>query len=257
VASDAAADIVARIEERERAVSRAADLCIAVTEDDAAVLRGYGARRVVVAPNGIVERRVDERHLRDWTWFLRDKRFALFVGSAYPPNSAGFWQMYKPSLAFLAPDQRILAVGGVCGLLVEDPAYREWSGVNAARLETAGVQSEEALGALLRLAACIVLPITFGGGSNIKTAEAIHSGRPVIGTTHSLRGYEFARRLPHVHCTDDPATFRALTRAALDGSLPPPAVADDAALRDSVLWTCTLAGVPAALADLARAGPPP
>jgi hypothetical protein len=103
---------------------------------------------------------------------------------------------------------------------------------------------------LLALAACIVLPITFGGGSNIKTAEALFSGRPVIGTTHSLRGYDFARRLPHVYCTDEPNEFRRLTRAAIDDRLPPPATPDDPALRASVLWKNTLAGVPQALAAL-------
>jgi hypothetical protein len=247
---DAAERIVASIEARERALCAAADLCIAVTDADADVLRGFGARRVIVASNGIVERRVDERHLRDWQWFLGGKRFALFVGSAYPPNAVGFWDMMGPSLAFLPPDERVLAVGGVCKLLVEHPTYLQWEGVNAARLETAGVQSEDALGVLLTLASCILLPITFGGGSNIKTAEAIFANRPVIGTTHSLRGYEFARRLPHVHCTDDPVEFRRLVRLALDERLPAPQAADDPALRASVLWRHTLAGVPAAIASL-------
>jgi len=252
---EAAGRIVALIEARERALCAAADLCIAVTDADAEVLRGYGARSVIVASNGIVERRVDERHLRDWQWFLGGKRFALFVGSAYPPNAVGFWDMMGPSLAFLPPDERVLAVGGVCKLLVEHPTYLQWQGVNAARLETAGVQSEDALGVLLTLASCIVLPITFGGGSNIKTAEAIFANRPVIGTTHSLRGYEFARRLPHVYCADDAAEFRRLVRLALDERLPAAEAADDPALRESVLWRHTLAGVPGAMAALRpRAG---
>jgi hypothetical protein len=144
----------------------------------------------------------------------------------------------------------VLAVGGVCKLLVEHPAYLEWQGVNAARLETAGVQSEDALAVLLKLASCILLPITFGGGSNIKTAEAIFANRPVIGTTHSLRGYEFARRLPHVYCADDAAEYRRLVRLALDQRLPAPEGADDPALRESVLWRHTLAGVPGAMAAL-------
>ena len=76
----------------------------------------------------------------------------------------------------------------------------------------------------------------------------------MIGTTHSLRGYEFARRLPHVHCTDDPGEFRRLVRAALDDRLPPSDAPDDPEVRASVLWSRTLAGVPDALAALRPRG---
>jgi hypothetical protein len=242
--------MAARIEARQREAAASADLTIACTQDDARVLGTFGASRVVVASNGIVRRRVDPQHLKDWKWLLGGKRFALFVGSAYPPNGVGFWEMYSPSLAFLAPDQRILAVGGVAGLLPQHAEYQRWKGINASRLDLAGIQSEEALAALLALASCIVLPITRGGGSNIKTAEAIYARKPVIGTGKSFRGYEFAVALPHVYRTDEPAEFRRLTKAALDDALPPAAVADDDALRDSVLWDATMAELPAEFARL-------
>jgi glycosyltransferase involved in cell wall biosynthesis len=242
--------IVQCIEARERAAAAASDLTIACTETDTALLRGFGAQRIVVANNGIVARNADPRMISDWDWHLGGKRFALFVGSAYPPNSAGFWEIFAPSLAFLAPGQGILAVGGVSGLLVEHAEYSAWQGINDSRLIRAGFQSEEALAALIALASCIVLPITRGGGSNIKTAEAIHSGRPVIGTTKGFRGHERTLALPHVYCTDDPAEFRRLVKAALDGTLSRPVCADDPALRDSVLWRETLAALPGELAAL-------
>jgi hypothetical protein len=245
-------DACARIEKLQREASRAALLTIACTEDDAAVLRAFGARRVLAAGNGIVERKVEARLVADWKWHLGERRFALFVGSAYPPNGDGFWEMFSPSLAFLAPDQRILGVGGVCGIVTAHPTYKQWEGINASRLIPAGLQSEEALGALVALASCIVLPITKGGGSNIKTAEAVHSGKPVIGTSKSFRGYERILGLPDVYRVDEPAQFRRLTRAALDGALPP-AGPDDAALRDSVLWRETLKALPAEFAALASA----
>jgi hypothetical protein len=110
--------------------------------------------------------------------------------------------------------------------------------------------SEQALGALTVLATCIVLPITKGGGSNIKTAEAVHTGKPVIGTTKSFRGYERVLSLPHVYRVDEPLQFQQLTRAALDGTLPP-AGPEDRVLRDSVLWRETLKALPGEFEALA------
>jgi len=243
---------VHRIEALECEAAQVCDLSIACTDDDAAKLVAMGARRVVVAGNGIVERAIDPQRVADWNWHLGGRRFALFVGSAYPPNAEGFWEMFAPSLAFLAPDQRILGVGGIAGLVTAHPEYKRWEGINASRFVPAGFQSEEALGALLSLAACVVLPITKGGGSNIKTAEAVYTGKPVIGTTKSFRGYERVLALPGVHRADEPAEFKRLTRAALDEALPA-TTPDDSALRDSVLWRETLKGLPTEFAALAAA----
>ena len=156
-----------------------------------------------------------------------------------------------PSLAFLSPDQRILVVGGICRILRDDARCQRWDGVNASRLDLAGFQPENTLGTLLHLATCIILPITQGGGSNIKTAEAIFSGKPIVGTSKSFRGYERYLALPHVYSTDDPAEFRRLTKLALDDALPEGGP-DDPTLRASVLWRHTLASIPEAFAELRR-----
>ena len=246
--------VVLRIANLEREVVRAADLTIAVTESDAAMYRAWGARRVVVASNGIAERTVDQARVRDWTARLDGTHFALFVGSAYPPNIHGFWEMFAPSLAFLAPDERVVVAGGIAGVLLDTPAYRSWERINASRLMLVGQLSEADLAALIALASCIVLPITIGGGSNIKTAEAIFSRKPVVGTTLSFRGFDRALGLPHVYRTDVTSEFRRLVKAALDGVLPP-AGPDRPDVRRSVLWSETLAGLPAELAALSLAGP--
>ena len=105
------------------------------------------------------------------------------------------------------------------------------------------------LALLLALASCIVLPITVGGGSNIKTAEAIFSGRPVIGTTPSFRGYEAARELPGIHRTDDAAAFRRLVKRALEGTLPTGGT-ERPEIRRAVLWSETLKRLPGELGAL-------
>ncbi len=242
------------IETLERVVVRNADLVVAVTPRDAATYRAWGAERVLVARNGIAERVVDPPVVAEWRRKLRGVDFALFVGSAYPPNLVGFWDMFAPSLAFLAPHQRIAVVGGITQILTLDARFAAWREVNASRLLLLGEQDERVLGALLRLASCIVLPITVGGGSNIKTAEAIFARTLVVGTTVSLRGYEdVVAELSGIYCADEPATFRRLVKAALDGGLPRPEAAPE--VRRRVLWQETLAALPEAVAALARGVP--
>ncbi len=244
--------VVAEIEALEQAVTRAADLVVAVTASDARTYEVLGARRVILARNGIVERAVDPELLAYWKKVLRGIDFALFVGSAYPPNVAGFWEMFAPSLAFLAPHQRILVVGGISHVLPTHPGFSRWREVNASRLLFLGPREEAVLAVLLELAACIVLPITTGGGSNIKTAEAIYSRKPIVGTTTSFRGYEdVVAELSGIHRTDDPGEFRRQVKRAIDGLVPRP-VDDRLELRRRVLWKEALAALPRELRSLAR-----
>jgi glycosyltransferase involved in cell wall biosynthesis len=241
--------IIAQIESLEREIVAVADLTIAVTASDATVYHEWGARHVIVAPNGIVERTLDPALVRAREARLDGRRFALFVGSAYPPNVTGFWDMFAPSLAFLAPDELVMVVGGISTIILDAPTCRAWEQLNASRIERAGVQSEDNLAVLLSLASCVVLPITVGGGSNIKTAEAILSGKPIVGTTLSFRGYETMTGLPRVHRTDEPAEFRRLVKRALEGSLSAGGP-ERPEVRRRVLWNETLSLVPGEIAAL-------
>jgi hypothetical protein len=54
-----------------------------------------------------------------------------------------------------------------------------------------------------------LLPITQGEGSNLKTAEALLSGKPIVATSHSFRGYEEFQYLPHITIADDPREVKA------------------------------------------------
>ena len=236
---------VGRVEMLERDVARAAGLVVACTGEDLADLRtlaadGNAGRGFVVARNAIAPftatpaqiDAVKRKHGLD--------RYALFVGSAHPPNADGFWSMLAPSLAFLRPGERIVVAGGVGHILRQHRMYASWSGINEPRLAVVGEVERAELDALLLGAAVILLPITTGGGSNLKTAEAIYSGRPALATPHALRGYGDAAQWPTITVADTAEAYRRRLRAMLDA--PPddsPAVATT--VRDEVTWDRTLA----------------
>jgi glycosyltransferase involved in cell wall biosynthesis len=71
-----------------------------------------------------------------------------------------------------------------------------------------GIRSNDELNKLIASANVILLPIPYGGGSNLKTAEALVSGRPVVGTTKSFRTFESFANSRNVVIADDVDSFR-------------------------------------------------
>lgn len=245
VAADAAyAREVAAVEALERELVRAADLVVACTDEELAELRALAGdaaptRAWVTAHNAIAPFTPDPARVAAMKQRLGLERYPLFVGSAHPPNVDGFWRMLAPSLAFLRPDEKIVVAGGVGHILRQHPLYAAWNGINEPRLAILGEVERDDLVALLGGAAAIVLPITTGGGSNLKTAEAIYSARPVLATPHALRGYGEASRWPTITVADTAADFRLALRALLDGT-GPVVPAGYERMREDVTWVRAL-----------------
>ena len=63
------------------------------------------------------------------------------------------------------------------------------------------------LAALYAGARAVILPKTLEGGSNLKTAEALASGRPVVATRLAFTGFEAFIDLPGVVIEDSPDRF--------------------------------------------------
>lgn len=237
------ADVIAQqIGELERQACHEADLVLAVSESDRQALQAGTSRPVLLAANGIAAWKASEADLNHWRKRLPVTKFALFVGSAHPPNISGFFDMCGDSLGFLSPSTRLVVAGSVGRQLLEHPRFQRWLPLNQSRLQVLGILDDVSLAAVKTLAHLFVLPITEGGGSNIKTAEALYSGAHVLGTPVSFRGFDTFLSLPGVEEQADPAAFRqAVTRL-----LQAPALADDPvsqAQRQALLWQHTLAPV--------------
>jgi glycosyltransferase involved in cell wall biosynthesis len=235
---DLAADAAARVREAEANLARSADLVVAVSASDAAVFSSLGARRLAVVRNGSDRVTASPVGIAKWERVLfagLTRSFVLFVSSNHVPNYVGFEQMVGTSLAFLPPDACIVVAGGVGEHMARQPAFAEGAHLNRSRLRLLGKGlSDDDLAALTQLANAVLLPITDGGGSNIKTVEALLSGRPVIATPFALRSYEEFRSLERLTVCGEPASFRAAAAAAvrqprLPSALPEPAL-------DAVTW---------------------
>lgn len=223
---------------------------IAVSEGDAQALTEMGARHVVLAPNGIDDWEPSPEAITNARAKLPREPFALFVGSAHPPNATGFFQVFRDSLAFLPPDRQLVVAGSVSELLASATEHGRWKAINESRLRLLGTIDRELLECAKRLARVIVLPITVGGGSNLKTAEALRSDCYVVGTSTSFRGFEAYTKLPGIYVADDPRQFSEKVRRFLtddDFLFSRPERRNETC---ALLWNSTLSKLPQMIAGI-------
>ncbi len=159
----------------------------------------------------------------------------------------GFEHLVLPWLALLRPGQRMVVAGGMSDALRRRLAD---SGLGAAldgRLVLLGRVNDLALSALIENAVCLLLPFESDGGSNLETAEALLSDRPVVASPASMRGFAECRNLPGVAVAKSPSAFGAVVRFALESVSQAPR---NPSSTDPLTWDARLAPLVALVAEL-------
>lgn len=186
----------------EHLAAARSDLVWTVSKHDAAALSQTGTP-CIVAPNGCREL-PELTNDPEFTRFSRP--YALFVGADYGPNVHGFLGMLGDDLRFL-PDNTCVHTIGTCGEPLRHHAPHKLAR-HTGQLVHHGRVSQTKLDAALRHASLIILPISSGGGTNLKTAEALATGHAVLGTSQAFRGFEDWICTPNVFVENAPTTFR-------------------------------------------------
>jgi len=232
-----AAEIVAEILAIERDLTERSAACSAVTVADAEIMAQWAAGEVVVARNGTVKRRTSHLHgvlpvALDPTW-----RYMLFVGSAHPPNVSGFAEFVLGSLRKLRSNERIVVVGSACDSIWHKIQVTETPFLARDKLALIGQVSDYALSCVIANASGLLLPINYGGGSNLKTAEALVSGKPIVATEKAFRGFEEFLGSKNLRIAHDAEEFGNAIRATFDdvGGLEPERPGVDALLWEKCL----------------------
>jgi hypothetical protein len=207
------------IEEVETDLAKNASVLAAVSKADGKYYMSRRAKKYVLASNGIAESVHSPKAVNQWKKLFGDmgvKNIATFIGSSHLPNMQGLQQMIGYRLGFMPTDSRLVLAGGVGKHLKE--YFDETNMLDITfwqRAMSLGFLSEQELSGLIEVADVILLPIVKGGGSNLKTAEAILSGRKIVATSFAFRGYEEHLSLPNIWVADTPEAFRQSIAEAL------------------------------------------
>ena len=189
-----------RLRRFERTLAQRASAVVAVSPDEAAVLRAIApTTRVVVAPNGVDAGAVTPSPPGD---------AALFVGLlSYAPNRdamAWFAREVLPRLASGGPE--ILVAGRDPGPELEGLARV------APQMRLLGFVPD--LAPLYARAGVFVNPMRGGGGTRLKMLEAMAAGKAVVSTTIGAEGLALTPGRDVV-IADSAAEFAAAVRALL------------------------------------------
>lgn len=247
-------DVINSVEMLERQAACEADLVLAVTQADFDVLAGFSAKHLLLAPNGISPWHASEGALKRWRARLPKSPFVLYVASAHPPNFTGFTACVGDSLGCIPPDSKLIVAGSVCEHIYHRLTAARYGHLNHSRLELLHVLSDEDLAAVKTLAHAFLLPIPHGGGSNIKTAEALFSGAYVIGSETAFRGFEDFVFLPEVAVASTPQEFQAAIRDVLQRPLNVHGQPVQGDIRYKLRWDQCLAPIPESVARIIREG---
>jgi glycosyltransferase involved in cell wall biosynthesis len=113
-----------------------------------------------------------------------------------------------------------------------------------------GQLPDDDLAATILSSSAVLLPITQGGGSNLKTAEALASGRRIVATSFAFRGYEDYLNVSGVAIADTPDEFRSEMIKAV--KQPPPARPPGEVQRIQMLhWPARLTRLVEGIIDIA------
>jgi hypothetical protein len=245
-------DVIEAIDALEHQAAQEADLTLAVTQADLNVLVGYGAKNCKLASNGIAPWCSSELLLTKWRRRLpMSNEWLLYVASAHPPNFQGFTKCFGDSLGCLPPDSKLVVVGSVCNHLYAALRDTRWGSLNLSRLQLLGELESDDLSAVKTLAPAFLLPILHGGGSNIKTAEALYSGAIVFGSEAAFRGFESFKSLPEVYVARSPAEFQIAIREHIKPMKQISKKKVNKTIRDELKWSSTLALIPEMVSRIA------
>ena len=231
--------ICAEIGAMEADLCRKADLIVSVTHDDRDYyLQFKEPADVIVVSNGVDRPPKGSQHrtfqkIQD---VFKGQPFLMTAGSSHPPNVDGICHYFVDGGIFSVPPVKSIAIcGGVSNSVFSRQEYQNFASANSERVEFFPHLDDDFLWAIKNACHGVILPLRGGGGSNLKTAEALALGKWTIATRVALRGFETMVNAKGVIIANDPPTFRRAMREVLNR---PPLKLNESDWigRDTVYW---------------------
>ncbi|OXX36955.1 hypothetical protein B9J90_07110 [Vibrio sp. V09_P4A23P171] len=185
-----AESLTQRVRDIELSLTKRADLLLSVSKQEKEYLVEYNqSSPIVVVANGN-NRATDESCVSSWKekFAVEDGANWIFVGSWHPPNINGLLDLQQHLRTdSVTLNSKIWVLGSVANGLKADPV---WDKGCKECFNLVGPVSIEDLDGAIQACDGIILPIWEGAGSNLKTSQALISGKQVIATSFAFRGFE-------------------------------------------------------------------
>jgi hypothetical protein len=201
-APDVAFRYVEYVDSMEKAAILTCTAAMAVSSVDAAYVNAFSPGKPVrVFLNGHVQPAPTPEDEKWEARFAAQRNNWVYVASWHPPNINGLRDLVMALARYSDSMEGIVlwVLGGVGnGLKATTPGFRQedypW-------LRILGLVSGDDIESAILSSSGVVLPIWEGGGSNLKTAQALLSEKCVLGSEFSFRGFE--------HCAQEPGVMLA------------------------------------------------
>jgi glycosyltransferase involved in cell wall biosynthesis len=207
--------IIGFIRDLEIRIAKNVNAIIAVSAEDARWYEKYSKNKVTLARNGT-------SFIPEETIFTKviQPNYGLVVGSAHPPNIEG-------AITYLSDPDVWLPRGAVLKIVgsLSTALKPFWSGLvnrwGESCVELIDSMQDAELNHAVAKAKVILLPITYGGGTNLKTAEALASNCYVVGSSSAFRGFEEYSSMDGIFQVKNSMEFKIRTVGSLNQTVTP------------------------------------
>jgi len=191
------------IKEIETRALQACETCVCVSEEDRRRLIEIGAdpTRITVIPNGVDTSKIrpvgkDKKLAKELK--LEDEDIVLFFpGSEMFQNKRAADDILKRILPKLDRRYKVVFAGTICSYLAKQ---------NLPECVILAGYVED-LTSIYALVDIVVLPITIGSGTKLKTVEAMAAGKPIITTQNGAIGIDLDEDSNYIMIEDDLESF--------------------------------------------------
>lgn len=185
-------------------LAKESDIILAVSEEDKKYLTSLSPnKQVYLYRNGHSEIKINLNSSEWKARFLRSKRNFIYVASWHGPNIEGLYRLIEGGLLDLPSKDVVLWVLGSVGPgIVQE---KDLKLANNSSVKILGPVSSEDIDSAILESDGIVLPVWSGGGSNLKTAQALLSGKTIIASSFAFRGFEEFLNEKEVYISEEPS----------------------------------------------------
>lgn len=187
----------ATVSELERQAIGRSDLIIAASAPESHYIKSFAeGKKILVLPNGHThDPTIDD----DW-WKNRmnsqlNIRNWVFTSSGHPPNVRSL-KKFLDAVPLDQTQPKIWILGSI-GKEIDVSRYPF--------VEIFPEITNRDINAAICQSSGIMLPVWEGGGTNLKTAQALLTGKPIVSTSYAFRGFEEYQNGPGIYISDSAA----------------------------------------------------